>query len=470
MNEQNPLTLRKAIEQVLAQVDGRIAVKEFIARVMAIHPSQAKKPQKAIRDHLRWNELGTALVFLDQQTILPLRIAMKGVRFRIPIARQEALKGLLFTDPAFRYFLREGIQDPQLLDENGRPLPTRMVTIKQTVQGFFGPSSQDVRAFDLGDWFRANHVRRNDSILVTIEDWQAGRFRLEHEPARSRRQQEIARKNQELADLLFAMLEAAYDERVFAHQVIPMAYAHLADARGYPGDHWVDILSHDQRMRWDGVMIQYSEFRTPLDSILFGTEGTSQREQPYSRAQARQVYRFKAAFKYRPGVWRRIEIEGRDTLADLDEILRDAFRHDPMDHLGGFWKLVRRGTGQRFREDELGSVDPLGEGDGADSHIAGLGLKAGDQLKYVYDYGDWIEHLITLEEIGEPQERAKYPRITGRNKPEYQNCESCKAEGRKTIATWRCRECSERQGREVLVCEDCLNAKHEDHYTEEIVY
>jgi hypothetical protein len=470
MTAQKPLALSKAIEQVLAQVDGPIAVKEFIARVLAIRPSHARKPQNPIRNHLRWDDWGRTLVFLDQQTILPLRIAVKGARFRIPITHQEAERGLLLTEPAFQYFLRQGVKDVQLLDEGGRPLSVRVVTIKQRIAGLLGPCSYDTYALDLGDWFHANRIRRNDSILVTIEDWQAGRFRLEHEPARSRRQQEIQRKNQELADLLSAMLEAAHDQRLFAHQAILTAYARLADAQGYPGDHWVDVLSHDRRMQWDGVIIHYGEFRSPFDRILLGEGGMSQPEKSCSRAQARQVYRFRAAFKYRPEVWRRIEIQGEDTLVELDDVLRHAFHHDPMDHIGGFWKLVRRGTGQRFREVELGAINPLGEGDGADLHIAALALKPSDQLKYVYDFGDWIEHLITLEEIAEPQERAKYPRIAGRNKPEYLDCQSCKAEGRKTIATWRCRECSERQGREVLVCEDCLNAKHEDHYTEEIVY
>lgn len=56
------------------------------------------------------------------------------------------------------------------------------------------------------------------------------------------------------------------------------------------------------------------------------------------------------------------------------------------------WKLVRRGQTSRFREIDLGNVDPLGEGNGADSRIAGLGLQVGDRLKYVYYFGDWIEH------------------------------------------------------------------------------
>ena len=44
----------------------------------------------------------------------------------------------------------------------------------------------------------------------------------------------------------------------------------------------------------------------------------------------------------------------------------------------------------------------------------GLGLAPGDELKYVYDFGDWIEHKITLEAITEPQADVKYPRWWGR--------------------------------------------------------
>jgi len=195
------------------------------------------------------------------------------------------------------------------------------------------------------------------------------------------------------------MLEAARDEQIYAHQAIPTAYAHLSDPQGYPGDHWTEVIARDSRMKWDGFAIYYSDFRSPLERMLTYEEGETLPEEPYTRAQARQVYRFKAALWYRPRLWRRIEIQGRQMLADFDATLRDAFCHDPVDHLGGFWKWVRRGTGKRFRDIDLGDVDPFGEGSGAGRHIAGLGLKPGDQLKYVYDFGDWIEHLITFEEI-----------------------------------------------------------------------
>lgn len=468
VNKRSP-TLSQAVEQVLAQVDGPIAVEEFARRVLAIHLSKAKNPLASLRNHLRWNQVGRTLVFLDSQTILPLRIAMRGVRFRIPLSSQEAGRGVLFIYPAFQYFLR-WMLDPakvQLLDQSGDPLPVRVVRIQEQVRTVFGEYTEEYLAFDLGDWFRANRIRRNDSILVTIEDWEAGCFRLEHEPAEHRRDHEIAQKDQELADLLFNMLEAARSESLLPQDVVT-AYARLANPRGYPGSHWLEVVARDPRVKYDGFAIRYSDFQSLLEAALFEPGVLS--EEAFSPAQGRQVYRLKAALWDRPDLWRTIEVQGKQTLADLDAILRDAFRHDPGDHLGGFWKLVRRGNTKRFRQVDLGSVDPLGGGDAAERHIAGLGLQPGDELKYVYDFGDWIEHRITLEAITEPEKGAQYPRIIARNQPRYRYCQSCQAQGRKIRATWICIECSGRQQRQVLVCKRCLDREHEDHFAEEILY
>lgn len=470
MGDKQSLTLSQAVEQVLAQVNGPISLDEFARQVLAVRPSRAKNPLSSLRTHLRWDQAGSTLVFLDDQTILPLRIAMRGVRFRIPVSTEEAGRKALIIHPAFDYFLRRGI-DPakvQLLDQAGHPLPVQVINIQVQVQTIFGKHPVEYTAFGLGDWFRANRIRPNDSILVTIEDWEAGCFRLEHEPASRRREKEIERKDRELADLLFTMLEAARYESLYLHRDVLTAHVRLADPRGYPGSHWIEVVQRDPRMHYDGFTIRYSDSRPPFEALLYGEEPIA--EEPFSPAQGRQVYRFKAALWYRPGLWRTIEIQGKQTLADLDGILREAFQHDIGDHLGGFWKLVRRGQSKRFREVDLGSVDPFGEGDGAELHIAGLGLRPGDELKYVYDFGDWIQHRITLEDIVEPDGRAKYPRIVARNKPQYRDCQVCQARGRKVRATWICVECSERRGRPILVCEKCLDKEHEDHFAEEILY
>jgi hypothetical protein len=344
----------------------------------------------------------------------------------------------------------------------------RVITIREQVDTPFGKQPTQYAAFNLGDWFRTQRVRRNDCLLVTIEDWTEGRFRLEHEPANRRRQTEIEHQDRELADLLFDMLENTRYETIAAHVAVPTAYARLSDPHGYPGSHWLEVVQRDERMGTDGWDIRYSDWRSPLESMLFEEEGIP--ETGFSTAQGRQVYRFKATLWGRSGLWRTIEIQGEQTLAEFDAILRSAFEHDSFDHLAGFWKRIRRGKSKRFREVDVGDINPFGGGSGSEVHIAGLGLEPGHELKYVYDFGDWIEHRITLEAIVDPEAKVKYPRIVAQNKPRYRNCESCRARGRKTRATWICLECSNRQQCAVLLCEECLDRDHEEHYAEEILY
>jgi hypothetical protein len=146
--------------------------------------------------------------------------------------------------------------------------------------------------------------------------------------------------------------------------------------------------------------------------------------------------------------------------------MRDAFDHDWSDHLSEFSLYM----GGRRRPAGLGHIEPWGGGEGRHPLISHLGLEVKDRLKYVYDFGDWIEHQLTLEAIDEPEADAEYPRQVGQNRPRYRYCEACKEKGRKTVATWICLECSNEQQRSVLVCEECLDAHHEDHYADELTY
>lgn len=178
----------------------------------------------------------------------------------------------------------------------------------------------------------------------------------------------------------------------------------------------------------------------------------------------KQVYRFRVALKRRKKLWRRIEIEGAQTLGDFDRIIREAFKHEMWDHLSEFY------PGKIWDSKGSGEIHPDGGGSGAGKRIDSLGLSKGDKVEYVYDFGDDIQHIVTLEKIMEVEEAAKYPRIFSQNKPKYSYCEVCEKLGKKTIATWMCVECSNDKEREVLVCEDCLIKKHEDHYAEEMIY
>jgi hypothetical protein len=213
-----------------------------------------------------------------------------------------------------------------------------------------------------------------------------------------------------------------------------------------------------------------------LDFFFEEFSGTKRKppKKSVSKEQKEQVYRFKAELKYRSKIWRVIEIQGKNTLSDFNEILVDVFDHD-FDHLGGFWKLVPRGGTKRgvarYREVDLGCVDPFGEGDAADVAIAELELAVGSRMKYVFDFGDWIEHGLTLEAIETPQPGAEYPREAKRNTPKYAKCVECLKKGKETTAIYVCLTCTKNPEEDRLLCENCVE-KHEskDHYVEKILY
>jgi hypothetical protein len=106
-----------------------------------------------------------------------------------------------------------------------------------------------------------------------------------------------------------------------------------------------------------------------------------------------------------------IEAQGKNTLGDLDAVMREAFDRDPFDHLSEFTLVAPRGKGKQPRRQPCGPLDPLGEYAAHKVRLAGLGLEPGAQLEYVYDFGDNLEHTLILEAIEEPEKGTEYPRF-----------------------------------------------------------
>ncbi len=176
-----------------------------------------------------------------------------------------------------------------------------------------------------------------------------------------------------------------------------------------------------------------------------------------------RVYRFKVALKHQRGLWRRIEVKGAQTLGDLDRIIREAFKHE-WGHLSEFYR------GRVWRSEGLGEINPFEGGVGAKRRVDELGLSEGEKMEYVYDFGEDIQHIVTLERIVELDETGDYPRVVSQNKPRYRYCEVCERLGKKVIAPWICIDCSNEEGRDVLLCDDCVAKGHDDHYAEDMLY
>ena len=177
-----------------------------------------------------------------------------------------------------------------------------------------------------------------------------------------------------------------------------------------------------------------------------------------------KIYRFKIAFKHDKKIWRRIEIKETQTLGDLDKTIRQAFKHLQWDHLSEFYQ------GKVWHSKGLGEINPYENSPGGRRRIKTLRLSEGDTMEHVYDFGDDIQHTVKLEKITQEDKTTRYPAIVSQNKPRYQHCEICEKQGKQTIATWICVECSNDEQRDVLLCDDCITKGHEDHYAIETVY
>ena len=469
---QNKLTLKQVVEQVLSELNEPITVKDLADRVYAIYPTRSKTAMSSLRNCLHYDEQGVNLVYLDRFTILPMRIALQGVRFRVPIDR-HAEKVHEISVLFFYYFIdRHGEpKNIRFLENNGSPIAFRVKSVKNIWEPNSLMRRDFVEAIDFSEWLSRIKPQRGDSLLLTVKNWENREFLMEHEPKKKRRTEEIQHYNTEFSDILFNMLEESRDGNIFLHQVIPDVFIRLSNPQGYPGDNWREIVENDKRVKNDGTTLAYPEEISPFERMML----TDVEQLPwvgdnYSKKQSNDVYRFKVSLGFNSPIWRVIEIKAGQTFADLDVAIRDACGHDKYDHMGGFWKLIPRGKSKKkFREIEIGDINPFEEGTAADLHIGGMDLKPGDLVKYVYDFGDWIEHEVRLEEISSVEAGKSYPILVGRNKPKYQYCVVCESKGKETIATLVCLQCST-QKRVAFLCEDCADKKHEEHYVEEIIY
>lgn len=92
----------------------------------------------------------------------------------------------------------------------------------------------------------------------------------------------------------------------------------------------------------------------------------------------------------RPPIWRRLEVDGRISLAKLHHFIQAAFGWSHY-HLHQF----------KIRDKLYALPDPGDELDMLDERKAYLNrlLATGDSMLYRYDLGDNWEHLVTVEEI-----------------------------------------------------------------------
>lgn len=405
----SPPSYEQLIREIFSAAEQPLLVDELVAQLLERRPANTQNPRKAMLAYIRQAD-GRWLTRLGADQIVPLHLAFQGVRFRIRLDARAVEKAALCGETLLLSFLPEGLSARQarFVDVSGRTLRCQYDT---GVSFFHRPSRGETRPetmLVLKDWFRAQRISEHDHVTVAVQDWKRSVFCLEHEPASSINPELLAQRNRLLGDIFFDLLESQLqNEKILTRVAVPKAYMHLPDRPGYPPDHWMTVLQADPRMRLEGGSIYYAERRAADAEVEMPAPAG-----PVSRAAGEQVYRFSVEREEKPKRRLTIEIQGQNTLGELDQCLREFLGYERGFHLSAFWRVIQRGsaTSTRFREVELGKMGPGVSGRFAQASLVSLGLQPGDRLKYVYDLSDEYEHRLTLQSIAIPKPGLKYPR------------------------------------------------------------
>lgn len=397
-------TIRATIDAVLADVELPIARSELVTRVLERRPSSAKSARASVNNILRYEMLGSHLVELGDGRMVRTADVMRGLRYRHVIHTDERRHGQL---SAYRCFA--GYTGPQLLirelmleDEEGRTIPTMS---DPRLAGAIDPGLDD--GLDVSSWFRDVRMAAGDAVIVTILDWNEHRFRLAREPAIQANQAAIARRNGALCDAIFELLEHDASEIMWTSIALPTAYARLSVDDEAVGDHWLVATSKDPRLDANASSIRYG---LALPDVPARSAGAGRRTPVVADD---RVFRLAVRRPGGPRARLRLEVLGSSTIFDVDAILCRALNLDPWDHLRGFWRVIRRGNSKRLRKVEVATMAPTAEYcEGEDQPWSAVAPSVGDEIRFVYDFGDWDEFEITVEAVGsEPAAGVVYPRV-----------------------------------------------------------
>lgn len=117
-----------------------------------------------------------------------------------------------------------------------------------------------------------------------------------------------------------------------------------------------------------------------------------------------------------PGVFRTVELSGRDTLHKVHLLIQQHFALDD-DHLYAFFL-----SGQAWDEATEYSPEAVPRRDSRRVTLDALALSKGQRFLYIFDFGDELSHEIMVEGVGNVDTAQTYPRLLlaqGEPPPQY---------------------------------------------------
>jgi len=134
-------TYDQVIDKILREREKStpMPVLELAQMISAERLSTSKDPLKAAEKKIK-EAVGRQLVYLDSDTIMPLRTAWQGVRFRMDLSREEVNKGFFDAGAALSLYLPNGFNwaNLRLVDADGQAIKFKINAVIKRSRGSSG--------------------------------------------------------------------------------------------------------------------------------------------------------------------------------------------------------------------------------------------------------------------------------------------------------------------------------------------
>jgi hypothetical protein len=356
MSNQEP-TIAGILRLLAKEYDGPVEERRVLERVLEQRPSSAKNPYATIRERLRWDGLALGWVRLSRGQLMPLHVALDGLRFRCIPRLRDIAAGML---PLAHLQPFAGLRsfELDLVDATGATMPFIDIDPGDAGQApaFATPG------FDLAAWYARSGFVAGDSIVVTVAAAEPMALRIEREPADNVRRAATAAQDAELLDAIVERVNRSQAALIPCDEVVLPIFAAAPWRAGYPGSPWQLLVTQDGRLQL-------------VDDIFL----TNQRHPSLRLFSSDEVFE--------PQPVPEGERHAADTalLAEIEDLQRDLRRSREQDADTGLWNgQIQRasaayttfdyyGDEPHGRGGPLGQVERYGDLDDDDDDDLGLG-------------------------------------------------------------------------------------------------
>jgi hypothetical protein len=234
-------TIASILRLLSGEYDGPVDERRVLERVLERRPSSAKNPFATIRERLRWDGLTLGWLRLGRGQLMPLRIALTGLRFRCVPRPLDHAAGLLPLAHLLPFCGTRGLACA-LRDASGAPLA--FVPLEDGA-----PRAGGLPAFDLRDWYDRVGFRDGDSIIVTVVDAEPLILSLEHEPLAAFRSAAVAAQDAELIEAIVERARRSQAALIPCDEVVLPIFATAPWRSAYPGSPWQQLVVRDERLQ-----------------------------------------------------------------------------------------------------------------------------------------------------------------------------------------------------------------------------